>query len=262
MSPDGKLLLTSIHDVGPRSEAQVDRLRDHLGQHVPVDKLAMLVVPDHWGEAPLRAGTPFAARLRGWAEAGGEMFVHGWYHRDTSEHESFAARMKAKHMTASEGEFLGLDEATAYRRMTEGRALIEDIIGKPVAGFIAPAWLYGPGAHAAMARAGFPLAEDHWRVWRPGVADQPLTTGPVLTWASRSRARIASSLFAARALPPLLRFKPVARIAVHPGDTGVPALLESISRALARMTRSHRPGRYAELLARQAASPPVQARSA
>ncbi|HZV56252.1 MAG TPA: DUF2334 domain-containing protein, partial [Sphingobium sp.] len=134
-----KLLLTSIHDVGPRSEAQVEHLRAHLGAQVPLDRIAMLVVPDHWGEAPLRAGTPFATRLRGWAETGTEMFVHGWYHRDTVAHEGFAARMKAKHMTASEGEFLGLDEAEAYRRMTDGRALIEDIIGRPVAGFIAPA---------------------------------------------------------------------------------------------------------------------------
>lgn len=243
-----KLLLTSIHDVGPRSEAQVERLRDHLGQHVPVDRVAMLVVPDHWGEAPLRAGTPFAAKLRSWAEAGTEMFVHGWYHRDTTAHESFAARMKAKHMTASEGEFLGLDEAEAHRRMSEGKALIEDIIGRPTAGFIAPAWLYGPGAHAAMARIGFALAEDHWRVWQPGQADKPLADGPVITWASRSKTRIASSLLAAWALPPVLRHKRVARIAVHPGDTTVPVLLDSIATTMKRMTRSHRPGRYADLL--------------
>jgi predicted deacetylase len=150
-------------------------------------------------------------------------------------------------MTASEGEFLGLDEEAAYRRMTEGRALIEDIIGRPVAGFVAPAWLYGPGAHTAMARAGFALAEDHWRVWQPGDGGRTLASGPVLTWASRSKPRIASSLLAAWALPPALRFKSVARIAVHPGDTGVPALMHSISSALGRMTRSHAPGRYADL---------------
>ena len=245
------LLLTSIHDVGPRSEAQVDQLRDHLGQHVPIERVAMLVVPDHWGEAPLKAGTPFATRLRRWADTGAEMFVHGWYHRDTSAHESLAARLKARHMTASEGEFLGLDEAEAYRRMVDGRALIEDIIGRPVAGFIAPAWLYGPGAHAAMARAGFALAEDHWRVWRPGAEAAALASGPVLTWASRSKPRIASSLLAAAVLPPLLRWKSVARVAVHPGDTGVPALLDSIASAMRRLTRSHRSGRYAELLTKQ-----------
>lgn len=252
MSPD-RLLLASIHDVGPRSEAQVDRLRDRLSHHVPPGRIAMLVVPDHWGEAPLRAGTSFAARLRGWADAGADMFVHGWYHRDTTTHATWGARLKARHMTASEGEFLGLDEATAYRRMTEGRALIEDIIGRTVAGFIAPAWLYGPGAHAAMARAGFAIAEDHWRVWRPGQAGAPLATGPVVTWASRSRARIASSLLAAAVLPPLLRFRPVARVAVHPGDTSAPALLRSIDRTMASLARTHRAARYADLIDLEAA---------
>jgi predicted deacetylase len=150
-------------------------------------------------------------------------------------------------MTASEGEFLGLDEATAFQRMTDGRALIEDIVGRSVAGFIAPAWLYGPGAHAAMARAGFALAEDHMRVWRPGDEAAPLATGPVLTWASRSPWRIRSSLLAAWALPPLFRFQSVARIAVHPGDTGVPALMASIARAFAQVARTHRPARYGEL---------------
>jgi hypothetical protein len=102
-----------------------------------------------------------------------------------------------------------------------------------------------------MARIGFPLAEDHWRVWQPGHEEAPLASGPVITWASRSRPRIASSLLAAWALPPVLRRKPVARIAVHPGDTNVPALLKSISTTLTRMTRSHRPGRYVDLLSSQ-----------
>jgi hypothetical protein len=35
--------------------------------------------------------------------------------------------------------------------MADGRKLIEDIIGREAAGFIAPAWLYGPG---------------RWRRWR------------------------------------------------------------------------------------------------
>ena len=39
------------------------------------------------------------------------------------------AAFKAKHMTASEGEFLGLTRAEAARRMADGRKLIEDIIG-------------------------------------------------------------------------------------------------------------------------------------
>lgn len=240
-------LLTSIHDVGPRFESEVDALLDRLSRHVPQNRLAMLVVPDHWGGHRLERGSPFATRLREWADTGVEMFVHGWYHRDSIAHATGAARFKARHMTAGEGEFLGLDTLTATRRMRDGRSLIEDIIGRPATGFVAPAWLYGPGAHEALTACGFALAEDHMKVWNP-LTRETLARGPVVTWASRSRARIAASLFAARILPPLLRRLPVARVAVHPGDAHVPALVRSIDRTMTLLTATHAPARYHDLL--------------
>ncbi len=245
VTTDKKLLL-SIHDVGPRFESEVDRLRDLLGSYASADRIALLVVPNHWDMAPLQAGSPFAARLRGWSDQRAEIFVHGFYHLDRSPHQGGLARFKARHMTAGEGEFLGLDQATARGRMQAGRALIEDIIGRPATGFIAPAWLYGPGALAALPECGFALAEDPMKVWNP-VTAQVLCKGPVLTWASRSRARIASSLLAARALPLLLRRLPVARLGVHPGDVHVPSLVASIKAAVSGLLRTHSAGRYADL---------------
>lgn len=240
-------LLLSIHDVGPRFETEVDRLVEHVSRHVDLAHLAMLVVPNHWGDHPLAAGSRFASRLRSWSDRGVSLFAHGWYHRDDSRHAGAAPRFKARHMTAGEGEFLGLDQQTALQRMTDARALIEDISGKPVSGFVAPAWLYGAPALTALEQAGFALAEDHMRVWSP-LTGATLARGPVITWASRSRARIASSLAAARILPPLLRFAPVVRIAVHPGDVHVPSLMLSIDDALRRVRRSHIPARYDDLL--------------
>jgi hypothetical protein len=74
-----------------------------------------------------------------------------------------------------------------------------------------------------------------------------LARGPVITWASRSRARIASSIgFAAiarHAFAPI----PVARLAVHPGDAHVPRLLASIDATLGAFAH-RRPARYADLL--------------
>ncbi len=131
--------------------------------------------------------------------------------------------------------------------MCEGRALIDDIVGRPVTGFIAPAWLYGPGARAALGEAGFALAEDHMRVWRPSDG-AVLARGPVVTWASRSRARIASSLAFARAARTALQPLRTLRIAVHPGDTGVPSLLASIDASLGTAARKRQIGRYADLL--------------
>ena len=241
-----KRLLASIHDVGPRFEAEVEHLADLLESRLGKGHFAMLVVPDHWGAAPRREDRAFQSRLRAWSERGIEMFVHGWFHRDTVQH-SGAASFKARHLTAGEGEFLGLDEATALRLMREGKALVEDVIGREVAGFIAPAWLYGEGSLSALRQSGFALAEDHWKVWN--ASDQRvLARGPVITWASRSTARTASSLaFAALARTVLPHALDTVRIAVHPGDVTKPSILSSIDSTLSRFARSHRPARYTEL---------------
>lgn len=241
-----RCLLASIHDVGPRFESEVDRLADLISAELDGPRFAMLVVPDHWGLAPLGEAAAFRARLRRWAEDGVEMFVHGWFHKDMARHTGLAG-FKARHMTAGEGEFLGLDAPEAARRMADGRALVEDAIGRPAAGFIAPAWLYGPGAREALAASGFALAEDHLRVWQPRTG-RVLARGPVVTWASRSRPRQASSLAVAALARAAFHPLPVVRVAVHPGDTTVPALMDSIRRTFACFAARRPAGRYADLL--------------
>jgi uncharacterized protein len=243
-SPPRRLLLASIHDVSPRFEAEVDELVDMLGEHVGL-RLAMLVVPNHWGDAPIMPGSAFATRLRGWADAGVEMFLHGYHHRDEARHEASADRLRARFMTAGEGEFLGLSRDEAAERISTGRVLIEDVIGRRIDGFVAPAWLYGDGARQALRDAAIPLAEDHFRVWSPASGRQ-LATGPVITWASRTRMRLASSLAAAA----LLRHAPleVLRVGVHPPDVRHPALVRSIGKTFKQAVQKRRPGRYSDLL--------------
>ena len=243
-----KLLLASIHDVGPRFEREVDQLADQLSRILGGPKFAMLVVPDHWGEAPLSANPAFQRRLRDWADQGVEMFVHGWFHKDLADH-SGAAAFKAKHMTAGEGEFLGLTREEASRRMADGRKLVEDVIGRSAAGFIAPAWLYGPGALEALADNGFALAEDHMKVWQPATG-KVLAKGPVITWASRSKPRQLSSRFFSGLARTFLHSQQVMRIAVHPGDTTVPVLIESIEATYSAFAARRPAGRYADLLTR------------
>ncbi|MGE5721096.1 MAG: DUF2334 domain-containing protein [Sphingomonadales bacterium] len=242
----GRTLLVSIHDVSPRFEEEIGLLVDRLAARLGAPKLAMLVVPDFWGEAPLSGAPHFRRKLRRWTEQGVEMFLHGWSHRDDSIHRSASAALKARLMTAREGEFLGLAYEEAARRLAEGRKLIEDAIGAPVCGFVAPAWLYGPGAIAALRDQQFPLAEDHMRIWRPSDG-RAIARAPVVTWASRSRARAASSLAFARIAPTLLKPFRTVRLAVHPGDTRLPALLGSIDRTLVALTADRQAGRYRDL---------------
>ena len=197
------------------------------------------------GRRPDPAGVGVRKQLRGWADQGIEIMLHGLTHRDDMKHEGSADRLRAGFMTAGEGEFLGLSRQEANDRIIEGRTLIEDVIGRPIDGFVAPAWLYGPGALEALADNDIPLAEDHFRVWSPATGRE-LSRGPVITWASRSRWRLASSLAAAAAL----RHAPlgVLRIGVHPPDIRHPKLVRSIDKTFSAALRTRRPGRYADLL--------------
>lgn len=240
-----KRLLVSIHDVGPAFTSEVEQLAARLSASLGGNRFAMLVVPDHWGAHPLAADRAFAGRLRAWSDEGVEMFLHGWFHRDQARHAGLTG-WKARHLTAGEGEFLGLPAAEAARRMADGKALIEDIIGRPVAGFVAPAWLYGPGALEALAQGGFALAEDHLRVWRPDTGET-LARGPVITWASRSPLRTASSLaFAALARVTLQPLATV-RVAVHPGDVTKGSILASLDRTLTAFASGRPACRYSSL---------------
>jgi predicted deacetylase len=181
------------------------------------------------------------------------MFVHGWSHRDSNP-KGFGAR----HMTAGEGEFSGLDRAEALRRMKEARIVVEDAIGRPTAGFVAPAWLYSPGAREAVVDAGFPIAEDHLRVWHPP-SGRILARGPVITWATRTRLRKASSLIAAAALRRLLGPMPTVRLAVHPADTRHPQTMAGIEASLKILLRRRRAGHYSELVQEGSAKTGVEA---
>lgn len=238
-------LIASIHDVAPRFEREIDRLFDLLAPHVN-NRVALLVVPNHWDQSPIVPGSPFAGRLRGWAESGFEIFLHGYYHSDLARHDQLSDRLRSRWMTAGEGEFLGLMRDEAKARIQDGQALLEDVTGIPIAGFVAPAWLYGRGTVDALAECEVPIAEDHLTVWSPR-SGAILSRSPVITWASRTRMRLRSSLIAAGALRRLpLRDL---RIGVHPADCDSPRLMSSIETTLRVASRGRRASAYSELLA-------------
>jgi uncharacterized protein len=239
-------LLASIHDVTPHHADRLDHLVPLVENIVGPGRYALLVVPDFHRSGTLRGNRAFERRLRGWADAGCELFLHGFSHIDESIHTSRAARMKAKKLTAGEGEFLGLTYDDATRRLVDGRSMMEDIIGRPVAGFIAPAWLYGSDSLTAITDQGFTLAEDHFRVWNPQT-NVVLARGPVITYASRSLPRLASSILWSRIATIALAKAKAVRFAVHPHDVDAPRLMREIRRALCALTVTHKPSGYVDL---------------
>lgn len=249
-----RLLLASIHDVSPLHVDAVELLRELLAPAVG-RRLAMLVVPNHWGQAPIWRDRAFQARLRAWSDEGAELLLHGMFHRDDCRHPQGWARWRATRMTAGEGEFLGLSAAEAAQRLLDGRKAVEDAAGRAVAGFVAPAWLYGPGAREALAASPcLPIAEDHLCVWRTSDG-ATLARSPVVTWATRSRAREMSSIAAAGFARAAYGAFRVVRIGVHPGDVTSPAVMRSAGATVAVLSRGRSAARYADLLTQPSSAP-------
>ena len=84
------------------------------------------------------------------------------------------------------------------------------------------------------------------RVWNPQTGAL-MGYGPVISWASRSRIRIASSLLFARIAPLILGQQKLVRIALHPGDAHVPALMRSIERTIRHFAQRREVCHYADL---------------
>ena len=241
-------LLVSVHDVTPRHADRLRRIAALLARHGLRGRYSALVVPNFWHEWPLADHPDFIAWLRDQVEEGVEPVLHGYYHRDESPHASGWDRLRGRHLTAGEGEFLGLPYEAARARLAAGRALVEDLLRASVTGFVAPAWLYGQPSLDALRDLAFAHAEDHWSVWSPSTGRR-LAAGPVVSYASRDRVRVAGSLLWSRASAALLRPLPIVRLAIHPHDLDVPALERELDRRLGALLRARQPILYRDLAA-------------
>lgn len=119
------------------------------------------------------------------------------------------------------------DEGRA--RIDEGERVLRDA-GLRLDGFVAPAWAMPPWLLPALAERGYRFTEDHLRVYDP--AGGRATPSVVLNWATRSPARIVSTLAWCRLARHARAFFP-ARIAIHPADMGFLAVRRRIEGLLA-----------------------------
>ena len=216
----------------------------------------MLVVPDYWGQWPLKDHPGFVEWLKERAAEGVELVLHGFFHRDEAVHESAAARWKATILTEREGEFLGLDYETARQRLLDGKQMLEAMLGQEIRGFIAPAWLYSPGTRKALRDLSFVYSETHRGLWSP-VRPDVGSFAPVLNYATRDRRRLAASLAASRLATILLRPFPLVRFAIHPRDLDVVSVDREARRALASFLKRRRPVRYREIVNEWAEDSPM-----
>lgn len=236
-------LLVSIHDVAPPNHEPVARLWA-MCRAVDVTP-ALLVVPDWHGEAPIERHPRFVDWVRAGADAGAEVVLHGERHDEVGRPRTSADALRAAGRTDREGECLTL-HAGQLRVLIERGAARLRAVGLEPCGFIPPAWLFRPGAEAAVGQAGLAFTEDAGAIHRfPGGR----VASPVVRWSARTPARALGSVVVAEARWLLQRAAPVVRLALHPRDLSHPAVAASLERALRSWTGARRAGRYAELAA-------------
>ncbi|TNE67819.1 MAG: DUF2334 domain-containing protein [Alphaproteobacteria bacterium] len=236
-----KKILFSIHDVTPRHFDRLLEIDSFLQRTSIGHNYAMLVVPNFWGEWPIEKHPEFCHWLKQKSDNGVEMILHGFSHKDDCQHHSHIDRLKARKLTAGEGEFLGLSALEATNRVQSGLECLEGILGRKVSGFIAPAWLYGEAALDVLQEQGIKFAEDHWRIWSPKTGRELLKNSPVISYASRSVPRIIGSLVWSKLATRLLAPMDVIRMALHPHDFDKKALVNEIDRALNALLKHRTP---------------------
>lgn len=149
-----KALVVSIHDVAPRTRATVDQMLKRLND-LGIRQCSLLVIPDYHHDGRFDRDAAFCDWLRDRVGEGHEAVLHGYYHlREGGHREGWAKRFWTQHYTAGEGEFFDLSRSEAARRLELGRQVFS-AAGLDPSGFIAPAWLLGPEAEAAVRDAGF-----------------------------------------------------------------------------------------------------------
>ncbi|MBS0447030.1 MAG: polysaccharide deacetylase family protein [Proteobacteria bacterium] len=234
-----RLLCVVLHDVAPATQEACERIIAALAPLGPLP-LTLLAVPRYRGQPSAAA---FEAWLRGRADGGDEIALHGYTHVDDGVPRGAIDRLKRRHYTAGEGEFSGLALPEARRRLLAGAQWFRDL-GVPLHGFVAPAWLMSDEAWAALAALRLDytctLGDLVLLPGRQRIASQSLV------YSHRSAWRRIASIVWTSVLERSLATRPLVRLELHPGDIEHPMLRRHGLSLADRLMRDRRGVTFAE----------------
>jgi predicted deacetylase len=213
MQTPRQALVVSIHDVSPLTRGTVSRMLRDLSE-MEVSRIALLVIPNHHKMAPIRKDLSFCHWLRA-AALRHELVLHGYFHMRPAAVGGWWDTLVTKYYTAGEGEFYDLSESEALSLLEKAK---RDFAAAELSarGFIAPAWLLGAEAEAAVKNTGFDYT-TRLRNFKDLVTGRE-TVSQSLVWSVRTAWRRLLSLCWNRLLARKLRRAPLLRIGLHPSD--------------------------------------------
>lgn len=226
MNP-GRDLCVVVHDAAPPTWEACRGLADVLAQH-GVDRLTWLAVPCYHRQ-PRDPG--FDRWLQDRAAAGDEVALHGFYHLDDGTPRNPVDRWRRSVYTRGEGEFWDLEPAVARDRIRAGRRWLAEL-GIVPNGFVAPAWLLGPGGWQALRDEPFDYTCTLGGIHRLP-AGAPVLACQAQVYSSATPLRQWLSVAWNAQLARRQRAAPVVRLELHPGD-----LAPTVRRSWERLLRT------------------------
>lgn len=226
--PVSDALCVSIHDVAPETWPQCEYLLQAIRAVADIP-VTLLVVPAYHRQTTLDRS--FDRRLEQRLVCGDELALHGYTHLDEAPRTTSLHKAWVRHVyTRSEGEFYAIDRAEASRRLALGCKWFAQR-GWPLEGFVAPAWLMGPGAWQALAEFPFNYTTTLRRFHL--LAQGCAVYSPSLVYTVRSAWR----RYASRAWNELacrsLQCNPLLRLSLHPVDAAYPDIVRHVQRVIA-----------------------------
>jgi predicted deacetylase len=227
-------LVVSIHDVCPATRAVTEKMLADLAA-VGVNRTSLLVIPNRHRRDPAFTDADFCAWLKACVRAGHELVLHGYYHERVARHELRGVeRIVATNYTAGEGEFFDLSPVEALESLARGLREMEEAMGIPPSGFIAPAWLLGPEARRALQEFSFSYTTLLQGVW--DLRESIYYPSQSLCYSVRAPWRRGCSLLWNSTLLAWLYDAPLVRLGLHPPDWNFPRIrqhaLTCVERAL------------------------------
>lgn len=226
----------SIHDVAPATWPQCEELLALLAPWGV--RTTLLVTPHYRRDVRLDSADDVAAALRARTRRGDEVVLHGYHHLDDGPPPRSARDWAMRRLwTDREGEFAALDADVAARRLAQGVAILHRVGLQPV-GFVAPAWLLGRGAQAAL-RAST-LRYTCTRDVLLSLPDFEPLRAPSLVYSTRAAWRRALSRHWNRRRLEALDREPRVRVALHPAEARFPRVLAEWRVLLERLAAKRR----------------------
>lgn len=222
----------AVHDVAPATWPQCEVLLD-LVRRVGAPPATLLVVPDYHRRGSIERNLGFIRAIDHRIARGDEIALHGYHHVDDGPAPHSPGEWLARRvLTASEGEFAALTEHEAASRIDAGLAMF-DRLGWSAAGFVAPAWLLGDGARAALAKTRIRYTSTHAHLEL--LAERRRIAAPAISASTRSAWRRWSGRQWLRLARVALRNAPLVRVALHPADVGDARILDAWHALLAAL---------------------------